>query len=410
LPKIGWKTKKVLSACVLTTSCLLLCSCDDFGDLAVSFVENDMPGISLAFVTADMKHRWQEAFINSLQAGDVQAKSMLVDVISHQLPPLDQLPQADAPTLLKAFNADDSLIATLNAEELQTSRVSSEVNATVDLCSDRSQFNEQGLGGIGLTGPLQSLVPKLSGEQGEILIETGFTVAIGGSGSGDGNDPDSENGTNETPVLEGLGRLAASIFDASQKAQQNTQLQKAVNEIPAYVVQPDKVFALSQQNCKDQYAATLMARTQVSAALSAVQTAIQQQRVAARSSQELIATYLRPIEIQTFVDADPSTLQITTTQQAFLQGALADEVHKRMLDVQALAVAASQPQLCTNRLARGEEFEDAVTELHAQIALFRGKTGDADSDASLEGDYTLLQNLMSQKQGFYKTLTSGGCQ
>ena len=249
----------VLASCIL----MLCCSCSDpdFGDKALSFVQDELPHLSRQLARADLDNRWSTTYTVLLV--DARARERLLRDALAALATATGAAEA-------AKSAPDvrvRQVRELEEEVLAAQRLDEQLVVMLDsaktICSSRALFDQSGLADLGLVSVVRSfhtVTPDIS-----------VNISVG-------SDSNEKNATDLVKTIE-------QLFVASKVEAQNRKLQEALQLAPQVVPDAEELFPVSSELCS---AARDRARTAIDdlitseGILKAALLSLQQYTIAAR--------------------------------------------------------------------------------------------------------------------------------
>jgi hypothetical protein len=387
-----WKRSLVWLITMMATAALFGCD-EDWGDKAAKFVDKEAHGLSEAYVRAHLPRVWLDAFLESNMDAVVEVKAIGFQIESATPAAADDLASLDAAALLKRFNENDIALSSIIDASVRIDRLRATIAAQGSICSDRAFFDSRGLGNIGIVGPLSTIMPRLAGSKGDFTIYVSY-------GTG---------GSDNSGMWTALGQLATSLFNAGRAKEQNDKLEAAIQKLPAVVVQADEAFAISQPVCLSELTGLAELRAVVASAISDLPPALEARQRDILLARDLVASYLRPLEIQQFLSDSGVVALLSSIQRSIADGQLGAEFEINLKEIMQLAEDIQHTTGCIARLSKVEEFDDAVVELLAQVRVFSTKASSAKLSARLREALSALSDLHAVLPNMYKRAAAEAC-
>ena len=379
---------------LLISSVAFLGGCDDdWGDRAEHFVNTEVHGLSENYVKAHLPKVWLDALLAENMDAMVEIKAIAAQINSAKPSPIKDLGILDTSELVKRFNENDAALAIVNDAAVRLERLKATTSTQSSICDNRLFFNARGLGNIGLAGPISTLAPKLNDNKGNFAI----SITYGTGGSGDSN------------MWAAVGQFAASLFRAGKVREQNDKLEAAIQKIPEVVVQPDEAFTISQTICKTESAEMTELRAVRDSAMADLLPALEERSRTILLTQNLIASYLRPLEIKNFLSDSGVKRLFDSMQMDIADGGLGTELEKNLQDIRGLVESMQHTAGCIEKLSRVEELDDALVESIAEVRVFSTKANDNVLSSRLNAALSTLTKLHSAIPEVYKRVSAEEC-
>jgi hypothetical protein len=206
----------------------LCCSCSDpdFGDKALSFVQDELPHLSRQLAKADLDNRWSTTYTIFLV--DARARERLLrDALAELTTAIGAIEAATS-----VPNVRVSKVRELEEEVLGAQRLNEQLVVMLDsaktMCSSRALFDQSGLADLGLVSVVRSFHP--------VTPDISVNISVG-SGSDEKNTMD-------------LGKTIEQLFVASKVEAQNRKLQEALELAPQVVPNAEELFPISSELCR----------------------------------------------------------------------------------------------------------------------------------------------------------------
>jgi len=386
-----------------------LAGCDEanWGDLASNFVDSEVPSLSRNYASAHLTEVWNQSLVEA-DANAVVASKELADQIEEPADVrVDDLNGLSAAVLLDRFNQADALVGHMITTGIQVQELEAQSRSPESICGDRALFFSRGLGAVGVIGPFSAIAPSLGGQRGAWTIGVSFTID-----TDDGSGNNGQGGTSGNEILQSFvqaAQVVGDLFSKSQTEQQNETLDDAIARLPQRALQPDYAFALSQQVCSDAATSEADLHNEATAAVGTLSPLLTSRLHNAVLRRNLIASYLRPLELQQFLMSTGVAAELTTMQQEVIDGEVSTQVEVLLKSVQRSAEIFVAQTQCMPKLQASEDLEDAAAEARAQLTVFKGAVSAKDDVDRIQSAIVTMTKIKNEMPGLRKSASESLC-